>query len=1026
MDNELEALCERAHADPAALRKVGDAAWANEPHRCGSGVALSPLWGSVDGATERKLVKLIVSRAAQGEGECRALAGLIRGQAVRACIIDSDDENGVQSSLVEVLERGDKHALFALFILAVLVLDEPLGDQIFSPASVVQTVQWITSIIAEDAGSDPAAARACLELMKMLTMQSDLVDAIERDEETVSRALDLICSALVSPVAVGVVHTLAMASPSIARRLATTLASSGSALRYLIETIRGGTAEPTAERMLLLALRADQAPSKLLLKALLTAEGGVAMLATLTEHVFDRRSPGNAPPGHTNRQQSLSQQPEDGTLVLTQDLQIHSQEAGDDESSDETVQSASANAGGASADLVAHYEAVLSQERTNASELMKTMASTAAAERQALQAEIDGLHKQMKEKGAKHELRVGKLTETAKRERERRVAIESSCRREKDEAATARRELAAAKDDLARILDEAEKKEASTRRDFEQRLAKATEQLSAQEADAEARAATWAIEREELWRKLVICLDGYQELEQTVEIEAKRAEADAAKMQQAYAQQLEAAGHALAECEQRCASIDCERQAVAAELKSAQAQLYQLRKVSSLMSALIDTTNESQRDIAGPKQQQQTETERQRQKQRQRETESGDSVEGTIDSPSLRSHPSSGSNYSSGAVKSGSESSSGSEPEAGRDARAGAGEQPEEEEEATFALSQTDQTPHRDAKALLRQAKRDGGAGSRDRDRDRDRDRETETQTETERDRERGGGAGSSRLKRCNATASVAGTSIRSSSASSTSSTDTVLSDAVSAIHNDVDALGLKLPTWSQALVDDSLEQGTVYYGSQEAAQASTLAAPTGHAQPALTPERSPAFEWQKDDAAANRNRRLAFLAMDPGGAGGSVMALNKPENRHSSDSEDDEDGTSDELTDDHGGSNRPEAARSTAAETCLDSLPLRRRDANAESNRDASRASRHRDKLTLLRAEVGCTQPAAGDEHDDGEAACHANRSPSLSQHYEASVQAESPCSTPLKSQRERSFGQSSSDDDGSSTSEAPSPELF
>eukprot|EP01043_Picozoa_sp_COSAG02_P005240 COSAG02_NODE_141_length_34311_cov_54.733135_10_plen_972_part_00 len=964
-DDELEGLCVRAQGgDRSALRRVSDAAWANEPHRCGDGVALSPLWGLVEGGTERELVKVLMGRAAHGEEECRALAGLIRGQAVRASIIGNDDEDGFQSALVEVLEGGDKHALFALFILAVLVMDEPLGAEIFSPASVVQTVQWMISLIAADVDGDPAAARACFEVTKLLTMQAELVDAIERDDDTVARAIELICTQT-SPGAVGIVYTLATASPAIARKLAIALAKSGPALHNLIETIRGGTAEWTAERMLMLAMRADPVPGKSLLKALLAAEGGIAMLATLTEQVFhcssSQRSSGNASQGHSSNPQPSSQQYDDGTLVLTQDLHIHSQTDGDDESSDKVL-SSSANAGGASADLVAHYEAVLSEERRNASELMKSMASTAAAERQAMQDEIDGLHTQMKEKRAKHELRVGKLTETAKRERERRVAIEGSCRREKDEAATTRRQLAAAKDDLAQAQTEAEKKEVSLRRDFEARLAEATDRLSAQEAEAEKRSVAWASEQQELWRKLVICLDGYRELETSVEIDAKRAEAEAAEMHQCHAKQLEDAGQALADCEHRCATVDRERQALTAELQEAQAQLYQLKKVSSLMSALIDTTNQPQ-SVPSTAPTEQT----------QRRQPSSD---GTMDSPSLRSHSPSGLSYGSGRTGSGSESNSGS-ADSGREVHGSAREQPQEEG-AILALSQTDQTPHRNAKAHLRQAREYSGGGSR-------------------------------RLRRCDATASIVGTSVRTSSASSTSSANSALSDAVSAVHNDVGALGLQLPTWSQAAADDSTGQGTVYYGSQETVQpAASGTAASSSARPlatAPTPEHSPAFEWQKEDVAANRNRRLAFLAMDPRGAGGSVMASTKPENRHSSESEDDDEGID----------KRREAS--------LDSLPLRRRDANAEPNSAAGRARRQREKLTLLRAEAGCTQPPADDDDDTEQASYHANDGAN-GYHEEGGV--ESPGITPVKSQREHSFGQSSELDDSSSTLEAQSPELF
>ena len=71
-DDELEGLCVRAQGgDRSALRRVSDAAWANEPHRCGDGVALSPLWGLVEGGTERELVKVLMGRAAHGEEECR-------------------------------------------------------------------------------------------------------------------------------------------------------------------------------------------------------------------------------------------------------------------------------------------------------------------------------------------------------------------------------------------------------------------------------------------------------------------------------------------------------------------------------------------------------------------------------------------------------------------------------------------------------------------------------------------------------------------------------------------------------------------------------------------------------------------------------------------------------------------------------------------------------------------------------------------------------------------------------------------
>lgn len=944
MGDELEVLCERAHSDPAALRRVGDAAWAKEPRRCGRGVALSPLWGSVEAATEKRLVERLLQRAAHGEDECRALAGLIRGQAVRASIMGRDIEEDLQSALVEVLERGDKHALFALFILAVLIMDEPLGDEIFSANNVVQTVQWIVSIVSDSSDTDPAAARACLELTHMLTMQTALVDSIERDEDTVARILELVRVPSISPGSIGVLHTLALSSPLIARGLATALASSGgrAALDYLIETIRGRNGVSAAERMLLLALRADPVPGKKLLKALMGAEGGVAMLATLAEQVFDRSSSQRSRGSGSQcapEYESSSQQEEDGILVLTQDLQMDSQtdgEAGSESKEENAVSVQPGSSSGTTADLVAHYEAVLSEERRNASELMKTMASTAAAERQAMQDQIDDIHKQMNDRAAKHESLVGKLTEAAKRERERRVAIEGSCRREKDEAATSRRQLAAAKEDLVRVQDAAEAKEATLRRGFETQVVKLSDQLATQEAEAEERSAAWDNERQELLRKLVICLDGYNDLEQTLAAEANRAEAEVAKLQENHAQQLEQANQSLTQCEQRCTSIERERQAVTAELREAQTQLHQLKKVSSLMSALIDTTNQQQKMPS-------YDTAKQMEQQHYSGNASGDRCadKQPMDSPSLRSQPSSASTCSN---RAGSGSAAGSDSSCADRQAYSAAEERMEEEGAMFALSQTDQTPHREAKAHLRQMQ----------------------------------GAESRRLKRCDATAGIPSVSIRSSSASSTSSADSALSDAVSAVHNSVAALELRLPSWSQAANDDSAGQGTMYFGSQDEppqtrAALETADVPTALEPAALTPEHSPAFEWQKEDIAANRNRRLAFLAMDPNGTGGSVLASAKPENRTLSDSEDD--------------------------------------------------ARKQREKLKLLRAEASCTQPAVGDgdtdencNYDDGDRTVGFANDNCLGE--------QSAAVTPIKSQLEHSFGQSSDDD--SSTTGMPSPELF
>jgi hypothetical protein len=1010
---ELQELCERAASDPGdrgALLAIAEAAWAGEPHRCGSGVALSPLWGEVETATERRLVDVLLGRAAGGEEECRVLAGLIRGQSVRSSILGSDDEDELQSALVGVLERGDKHALFALFILAALIIDEPLGAELFSRANVIQTFHWTVSIVTEDCASDAAAAQACLELMQMLATRTDLVDAIEQHEDTPAQVTELVRSLPSSHGGVGVLHTLATASPSLARELATALAASEgcAALEWLVEALRGGTVDGTAERMLLMAMRFDPKPAQSLLKALLAAEGGVAMLAALTEQVFDRsssqRSSGSG--SQLNTQQQSSSQPE--REGLTQELQIYSQADGEEGGDDGAHPAGSEGDGGASTNLVdkiGAYEAILAEERRSASMRMEAMATAAAAERQALQDEIEVLQKQMKEKAAKHETRVSKLTEVAKRERERRVDAEGICRRETDEASTSRRQLAVAKEELAQAQADATQREASARQGFETKLSEMNGRLVAYEEDAAARAASWETERQGLWEKLVIALDGYVDLEQKAEAVEQRAEAEMEEMKTSHELQLDEVRRSLATCEQRRVSAEGECQRLGAELKEAQAELRKLNKVSSLMSALIDTTKSQQAPAPAP-------------------AAAGYDGAG---SPSLRSH---GSSSSSGSSSGSAETGEGTEV----DDRGTEIEEPE-----VLALSQSDQTPHREAKAHLRMAYRGGGAGSGGGGGGRSRSRSSSSSSSGGASSSGGGGGGGSSLRRCDATAGVVNVSTVSAiRSSSTSSVDSALSNALSAVHNGVQCLGgLQLPTWSQAGPDDSDGAATVHYGSQEPPPNHNQGGSNAAAPAQTPPQHSPAFEWQKEEEAASRNRRLAFLAMDPGGAGGSVMASTKPENRPRD--EDDEDDEEDEEEDQRCINRDENGSRA---------LPLSFRDVNARpedpgassdqgkagksSSSSSSRSSRRRrDRMKQLRAEVSCTQPAVGDSEDeDAGSSSSSTDGDDVGGGYSDD---DGHCrdgadSTPIKSQSKDECG--SQDDDGSGSEEGStlgmSPELF
>ena len=52
VEADIEALCERAPGDAEALRAVGALLWEGTAHSCGSGVALSPPAGPVDGHTK--------------------------------------------------------------------------------------------------------------------------------------------------------------------------------------------------------------------------------------------------------------------------------------------------------------------------------------------------------------------------------------------------------------------------------------------------------------------------------------------------------------------------------------------------------------------------------------------------------------------------------------------------------------------------------------------------------------------------------------------------------------------------------------------------------------------------------------------------------------------------------------------------------------------------------------------------------------------------------------------------------------
>ena len=117
----------------------------------------------------------------------------------------------------------------------------------------------------------------------------------------------------------------------------------------------------------------------------------------------------------------------------------------------------------------------------------------------------------------------------------------------------------------------------------------------------------------------------------------------------------------------------------------------------------------------------------------------------------------------------------------------------------------------------------------------------------------------------------------------------------------------VRLPTWSQACVDEPSDSGTVFYGSMESPP------------PDETPRA--AFEREPEQDKASRDRRLAFLAasQNPAG-GGSVRMLREPE-------EEDDD---------------------------------------KENPQSAEKKVKRRSKLKLLRAQEGSTQrPEDGTEQD-------------------------------------------------------------
>ena len=832
---DIEALCERAPGDAEALRAVGALLWAGTAHSCGSGVALSPLWGRVETETERRLARQLLARAAGGEAECRALAGLIRGQAVRAAIAGGDEDAELQSALVEVLEGADRHALFALFILAVLVIDEPLGAELFSRANVIQTFHWTVSIVTTECTGDPAAAQCCLELLQLLATRTDLVDAIEQHETVAEQIAQLVRALPAAGVGCGalkMLFTLATASPALARAVATELAADGgsTALGWLVENLRSGGADRTAERMLLLALRADPAPARPLLKALLGSQGGVAMLGAVADGLLER----SQQPGSSQSAECSSQQPQ-GTVVLTQDLYTQPEECEDSEAEPEPeTDSQEQTLGGT--DIVARYESILAEERKSASMRMEAMQSAAAAEQQSLQGELEAAQRQLKAQSTKHEARVEKLTEVAKRERyahaqhvsaaspglnacwvagrERRVASEGACRRETDEAAAARRQLAIVQEELgdakrageegqaelaalqsasdkaaqqasaelAEARQEA-RQEAETQAAELQRLEteresarldreKSNAEIARLEAKLEEEVASREEERQSLHHKLVVVTEGYTELEAEAETLARQTdEAEAAHVA------------ALAACDERRAAAEDAR-------ASAEAELRKLNKSMSLMSALIGTTQTQPTDEAD-------------------------------DSPPARHEPRRRAKTKVGDLQ----AHNGDEPDPGS-------------LETVLKLSQSDETPHRDVKAHLRQV------------------------YDADADAEVGAAA----------------------------------------------APGLvRLPTWSQACVDEPSDSGTVFYGSMESPP------------PDETPRA--AFEWEPEQDKASRDRRLAFLAasQNPAG-GGSVRMLREPE-------EEDDD---------------------------------------KENQQSAEKKVKRRSKLKLLRAQEGSTQrPEDGSEQD-------------------------------------------------------------
>eukprot|EP01048_Picozoa_sp_COSAG05_P022048 COSAG05_NODE_4264_length_1592_cov_1.528466_1_plen_381_part_10 len=324
------------------------------------------------------LAVTLLPQAAQHEFACRALSGLSRVPRARLSVCAGGlGSERVLLALVDVLDKGDKHALFALQFLAKSAIDLPVGAQLFSPANATQALTWAVHIAATECVGDDIAQMAAADLLQTIIDRPELVDAVA-DLKVPSNELKALLQRLSSvggtgggarhAGAVGIVHALTTANITSAHLVAALLASNDcrDTLTSIVEQVRRevnigintGYEEAVGDAhrlvsLLLHAIRADSAAENNLVQVLIKVEGGVAMLAALSEGLLVA----------THGRLETAAQPDE--QLSSANTRCNSQEGCRDAAEEENIERP--------ADIIGRYEALLAQERVSTSDRVEAL-----------------------------------------------------------------------------------------------------------------------------------------------------------------------------------------------------------------------------------------------------------------------------------------------------------------------------------------------------------------------------------------------------------------------------------------------------------------------------------------------------------------------------------------------------------------------------------------------------------------------------------------------------------------------------